>query len=89
MYDEEDQTFKKIGWPQTPGEINKTTALSNSVDTISITGLINPTNVVIPGIGKYVVEDGELHLTFDFAGIYAINLSTPRRTKKILQVTVT
>lgn len=89
VYNSETGEFLKSPWARTPATINKTTALADETDTITLTGLINPTQVRIPGIGTFMVEDGTLNLTFDLAGEYTIYCYAARHTKKVFRITVT
>ena len=88
IYDAAAGTFATAKWGETPGAISKTTALANQADLVTISGLLNPTEVTIPGIGNYIVTDGLLNLTFDMTGTYAVYCVAARHTPKVFQIVV-
>jgi hypothetical protein len=88
LYDSKTKTFNKVRWNGTPATINKVTARADQVDTVTISGLSNPTTVTIPGVGNYFVTDRVLNITFDLAGTYAAYCSAERHTITTFQIMV-
>lgn len=69
--------------------INKTNCIADGTDTVSITGLHNPTTVVWPD-GEITEEtDGEASFTLDMAGDYTVTLEAIPYLKEVIHVTAT
>ena len=72
-----DGTFQVVEWPDIPAVINKTNIIGDGVDTVRISGLPNPTKVIIQGGGAYNVTDGNFEFTYDAPGVLQVVCDSP------------
>jgi len=71
-YYENEQRLPRL---EAPISIDKTSIIADGIDTAILTGLPNPTKIVVgDNLFTVIVEDGSLELTFDLPGTYQIHV---------------
>jgi len=61
-----------IDKPVMPCSINKTNVLADGSDSIIISGLPNPSHILIKGEDSWTTTDGIFEITFDTVGTYEV-----------------
>lgn len=82
-------TLQVVDKPPLDGTTNKTTALANGTDVVTIGNFPNPTTARITGPGvnqTATVTDGTLELTFAAPGVYRVRLSALNRLDQEIDI---
>lgn len=85
-------TLQVVTKPPLGATPDKTTALANSTDVVTISGLPNPTTARVTGPGvnqTATVADGSLELTFAAPGEYRVRLSALHRLDQEVVINAT